>query len=413
MTHNPIVKRGRCGRSQPRVGLTQKGILSQGGKYESVEPGQRFSYRKLWKYRDWELIIVDVASHHWSWQPTFDSSDDGHPFKLELDLRYHVNEPEKVVRNNVLDLENALARDLSPKLSEIAEKHPLSAYKQVAKEMTSAIKAAEGFEKLGLKLGSDLSVMPRLSDEDQRFVNEKNELERARMMPRQQRFTGQLPSAQPSRGFSVRASVQYLLTEVNRISTIDELEMAARNMWDPNIMKLMDRICRNYTFQQVVAAQDAVDRELASQTFNDYGIRVVNIATILDLDAASLAVAADDIAQQDILDKVLRNRITFLARMLAQGQLDMKAVLDYLDEKELKLPVEILEKLSRIKREGDMLDIDTAQEAARAIVNSVLKSTSAQSSVHQLDAIIDSMPVRAELSERVQGARQDKEVAEQ
>ncbi len=431
MTHSPIVKQGRCGMSQPEVGHTQKGVLSSGPQFRLVEPGEKLSLSERWQYSKWQLSLVNVGSHEWNWLPEFDSDDDGRPFQLKIVLRYRIANPWPIVRDNIHDLESMLTMELRGELRSIARQYRLNAHKQAAKRIAEAIMDDSAFGRLGLELDRDVVVSVRLSEEDQRFANELDILERARELPRQQRFTTELPSEQVTYGFTVVATVQYLLSEVSRISTLEELEQAVKLMWETNIVKVMSRVCRNYTFQQVVAAQDALDRELDSQVFNEFGIRVVNVLATLDLNTASRDVATFDEAkaiehgreitdlehkhnlqdkeQERLLAKVLTNHMAYLATMLAQGEQNMEWVLNYIDQQRLDLPIKTITELRELK----VLDMDMAQNAAQTILAGLLTSTAARPDARHIDVFMDAMRTSGQVPDQAENTDENEQEVHQ
>ena len=411
MTHNPIIKQEQLGLfNQPEIGRTQQGVIQQGLNYHRVLPEQKLSRGELFQLRGSIMYVVDCRSHSWSWKVQLPSKDDEHPFQYRIDLNYRIGDPVPIVQQNVVDVERVLQQKLLAELRLAASSAQLDIYKQIGKRIASIISSHECFLDYGLELDNDIRITALLSDTDKSFVDELEQLTKARTIPRQISFSGTVPTEQAMYGFITEVNLQYQLVDEQRIRSIKELEEAARLVWDTHIHKVIRKISRKYSYQEMGDADVAINDALDEETFVDYGIRITSAVTRLRLDEASRKAAEEDeqlergfekdIKKQDhVKNTMLKDRMTLLANMHAQGESNLKEVLKYLDDKELEaagVPLEMIQKLKDL----DVLDRDTAEDVAKALLTSTLAAAATKQVPQEANELLLTILKHAQLPEK-------------
>lgn len=405
MTHNPIVKQSQLGLRQPEIGRTQQGVLQHHGQYRRLASGQKLSLTELMQLRNSTLFIVDCRTHNWLWEVSLPSQDDDQLFHYKLEITYRVINAEPVVRQNISDVERLLQQKLLPDLRLISGRARLHHYKEIARRIQDAILHHQAFDDYGLELDGEVSVTAVLSDADKKFIAELEQLIAARTMPRHATRTGSLPTQQALYKFEVEVELQYRLVDEQRIRSLKELETAVDHLWQAQIHKTLRRVSANYNYKQVSEADTALDNVLNQESFADFGIRVESATAHLQLDEVSRKAAEEDeLAErkrrQEIEQKlhtqstVMPNRMDLLASMYDRGEITLREMLEYMDDKEVEaagIPVNLIEKL----REMNILDQDVAEDAARALVASTLAAAATKQMPDKANELLEAMVKRA------------------
>ena len=146
---------------------------------------------------------------------------------------------------------------------------------------------------------------------------------------------------------------------------------------------------------------------LDQEEFADYGIRVVSATARLRLDDASRKAAEEDeqterkreqekAQKQHIRSNVMPNRMDLLASMYESGEMTLREMLQYMDNKELEaagVPLDLIAKLKDL----DILDRDVAEDTARALLTSTLAAAATKQVPGEANELLLTLLQRAQL----------------
>lgn len=415
MSHNPIIKQTQLGMHQPEIGRTQQGILQYQGRYRQLGYGVKLSFAELLQLRNSTLYIVDCRAHDWVWDVQLPSQDDERPFRFRLEITYRVADAELVVRQNVSDIERSLQQKLLPDLRILSGRARLHLYKEIARRVQETILHHSVFYDCGLEREGEVRVTALLTEAEKKFIAELEQLIAAQSSPRHATCTGSLPTQQASYKFEVEVDIQYLLVDEQRNRSLADLAVAVDVLWKTKIHKALRRISAKYSYKQVSEADAALDNVLDQEEFADYGIRVVSATARLRLDDASRKAAEEDeqterkreqekAQKQHIRSNVMPNRMDLLASMYERGEMTLREMLQYMDNKELEaagVPLDLIAKL----KELDILDRDVAEDTARALLTSTLAAAATKQVPGEANELLLTLLQRAQLPGKIDSTK--------
>lgn len=387
MAHNPILKHSKLGTAPPEIGRAQLGVLRRQGVFQVLEPGSALSWAERWSLRNSDFYLVDCREHDWKWSLRLESADEQCPFWYTIRLTYSVKQPDRVVAQNVGDLERHLARKLTPALQSIAGARRLNEYTAVSSALRRAIQDHDAFEEAGVELLEAVQIDPTLTVEDRAFIAELDALQEAQTKPQRATRSGKLPTNSIYK-FDATVTLQYRITDLGRLRRLADVEQAVTWLWEGEIQKVLRPISRQFTIEEEGKAESALNAELERQSFAAYGLLVLSAS----IDIAPEEKAFDVLSEDTQLERKfqlerrkgahesasMRNRFDMLTQMIVRGELTYRDALNYLDGKELEatnLPLETMKTLIGL----DVLDADTGADASKAIlINSLMAAVAKQ-----------------------------------
>lgn len=403
MAHNPILKEIRPGRlARPEIGLNQLGVLFVNNRPQRIlEPGDSLGIdERLWGKM--LLYIVDCAPHDASWRVNLPAADESDSFSTTINLRYRVQDAQRMVEDQVKDTERLIGRTLEPDLRKITRPFRLSQYRRVESELENALNE-DVFAKLGLDL-LEVDVVLNLSDEDLRRVRQLEQLARAMRVAQQVEHTAELPSQEATYHFPARIIVSYRVLNDKLLPTAT-LEEAEAWLWRQVRAKLR-RESRAFKVNQVAQAEWKLHEVLADSVFSDHGLEIESADVEIELDERALKHAREleairmqveyeeakaklDKVQQDRDQNKSKRAIDFYAPYIEEGQwkllamnlannkMDAREILDYLGEQELadrKLKSDLLTMFV----EKDALGMEDLETAAKLLMAALANQGSSQ-----------------------------------
>lgn len=387
MAHNPILKQMKMGTSQPEIGRTQRGVLRHQGVLRTLQPNEKLSLGERWNLRHADFFLVDCREHDWKWSLKLPSADEGRTFNFMVELAYTVVQPQRVIEQNIVDLEKHLARQLNPAFQAAALGHRLNQHAALAGHLRQILTTSDAFEEAGLERGSLVKISIELSKEDKSLIEELDMLAQAQT-PHGFRATrsGQLPTSEVYK-FDATLTLVCQIVDPARIRRQSDLEQAVTWLWEGEILRALRPVSRRFTVRDVGSAEIALNTELENGTFEAHGIRTLTAAIDITPEARASEILVEDseLARQFDLENRkkahetghMRNRFEMLAQMVVRKELSLRDALAYMDGKEMEatnLPLETIRQLKAL----DILDIDTAADAGKALLLSTLAAATAK-----------------------------------
>jgi len=343
------------------------------------------------------VYIVDMRAHPATWDVRLPCRGDRDFFQVSISLNYQVEDPGRMIEEQIEDTEGLIARTLEPLLRKQSRQFALNKYEDLLPLLEAAI-TSDVFGSLGLRLNRPVDVTIRLDAAAHDRIKQLDDLERATRVSQQEVHEIKLPSKESAYNFEVHATVTYRVAAVDQLPT-DTLAEAEKRLW-PQVESTLRRVSRNFGVDQVSEAEQEIQKALADRSLKGHGLEILSVQVAIDLDEharrraeelaqlrheAKVAQLRDQAAalQQERTIRMREDALTFyrplieggqkelLVLMLSNNPKDAQQILSYLDEKE-QGQLELKLNLLKVMAERGGLWEGPAEQAAQALLDSLM-----------------------------------------
>lgn len=281
MPHNPILSQKKIGRlDRVEIAPGQQGVLLIKNQVKRLlNPGEGVS---VLERAEGGLVLytIDCAPHEASWRVDLPTSDLKDWFPTTINMIYQVRDSQRMVEDKVVDTEALIARVLESLLRERSRQYSLDEHENAEKALQEILITSH-FAECGLHLHKADIVMNFNQDHLDR-IEQLAKWARAMRVPQQAEYNAELPTKEGVYKFQIKGILNFKVISQNNLPT-DTLEEAEAWLWRQVRAKLRS-IGRQYTVNQFIEAEAALQEALEEEVFSNHGLEIVSAHIEIELD---------------------------------------------------------------------------------------------------------------------------------